>query len=427
MNAPVMGLALASLWNRRTTAVLTMLAIALSVTLMLGVEKLRRDARGAFANTISGTDLIVGARSGALQLMLYSVFRIGNATNNVSWDSYKAVTSNPRVKWAVPMSLGDSHRGFRVLGTSTAYFEHYRYARRHELTFATGQSFADVREVVLGAAVAAELGYELGQQVVLAHGAGEVNLEVHDQYPMRVVGILNPTGTPVDRTLHVSLESITLIHIDSTALATPKVSARERFSRMVKPPPEQRDLTPVSITAFLLGTRSKLDIFALQRDINRFDREPLLAVIPGVALQELWDLLGFAETLLRLVSIAVVFTGLLGMTTLILATLEARRREMAVLRAVGARPSHLFSLFMLEALLLCTGGIVLGMVCLQIGLMLGQPLIAREFGLHLTLSGPTLTDLGIVAGIAGAACVAGAIPAWRAYKTALADGLSVRI
>jgi putative ABC transport system permease protein len=427
MSAPVLNLALASLWNRRSTAMLTMLAIALSVTLMLAVEKLRRDARGAFANTISGTDLIVGARSGALQLMLYSVFRIGNATNNMSWDSYKEVANSPRVKWAVPMSLGDSHRGFRVLGTSTAYFQHYRYARRHELTFASGKSFADVREVVLGAAVAAELGYSLGQEVVLAHGAGEINLQAHDQYPMRVVGILNPTGTPVDRTLHVNLESITLIHLDSAVSTATQGSARQRFSQLIQRAPERRDLTPVSITAFLLGTRSKLDIFALQRDINRFEREPLLAVIPGVALQELWDLLGFAETLLRLVSIAVVFTGLLGMTTLILATLEARRREMAVLRAVGARPIHLFGLFMFEALLLCAGGIVLGMACLQVGLVLGQPLIAREFGLHMTLSGPTLADFGIVAGIAGAACVAGAIPAWRAYRTALADGLSVRV
>jgi putative ABC transport system permease protein len=427
MTGTIAQLAAASLWNRRATALLTVIAIALSVTLMLGVEKVRRDARGAFANTISGTDLVVGARSGALQLMLYSVFRIGDATNNVSWESYQAFSNDRHVKWTVPLSLGDSHRGYRVLGTTQAYFEHYRYAQRYPLEFAEGTLFGATQEVVLGAAVAAELGYSLSQEIFISHGSGAIDLQQHDEFPMRIVGILRPTGTPVDRTVHISLESMTLIHIDSPSEAQSKPSARDRFRQLVKRPPQQRDLTPQAITAFLLGTRSKLGIFRLQRDINRYREEPLLAVIPGVALQQLWDLLGLAETLLRMVSILVVLTGLLGLVALILATLDARRREMAVLRAVGARPIHIFALFMCEALLLASVSIVLGMALLYASIALGQPIAAREFGMHLPLTLPTLMDLSIVGAIALAACLAGAIPAWRAYRTALADGLSVRI
>ena len=136
-------------------------SIAISVALLLGVEKIRTEARSSFASTISGTDLIVGARSGDINLLLYSVFRIGNATNNISWESYQDITSRPEVAWAIPISLGDSHRGFRVMGTNGDYFEHYRFARTRALTLAEGKPFAEVFDTVLGADVAAQLGYQL--------------------------------------------------------------------------------------------------------------------------------------------------------------------------------------------------------------------------------------------------------------------------
>ena len=107
----IIKLSVRSLMNRRLTVILTVFSIAVSVSLILGVEKVRRDAKLSFANTISGTDLIVGARSGSVQLLLYSVFRIGNATNNISWNSYRAVASRKDVRWTIPISLGDSPEG----------------------------------------------------------------------------------------------------------------------------------------------------------------------------------------------------------------------------------------------------------------------------------------------------------------------------
>ena len=155
-------LAWQSLANRWLTGLLTTLAIALSVMLLLGVEKVRTGARQSFADTISGTDLIVGARSGSLNLLLYSVFRIGNATNNVTWKSYKDFAALPEVEWIVPLSLGDSHRGFRVLGTTTDYFKRYQYRRGQPLTFASGGPFADLFDAVVGSEVASSLGYKAG-------------------------------------------------------------------------------------------------------------------------------------------------------------------------------------------------------------------------------------------------------------------------
>ena len=144
----LLRLALASLANRRATALLTVLVIALSVGLLLAVERVRTETRSSFASTISGTDLIVGARSGAVNLLLYSVFRIGNATNNIRWDSYQQIAALPRVKWAIPLSLGDSHRGYRVLGTTPDYFTHYRYGQGRALQLTAGRPFADLFEVV---------------------------------------------------------------------------------------------------------------------------------------------------------------------------------------------------------------------------------------------------------------------------------------
>ena len=417
----IVRLALLSVLNRRVTAGLTLLAVALSIAMLLGVEKVRREARGAFADTISGTDLIVGARSGAVQLLLYTVFRIGNATSNISWESYRQVTDLPRVRWTVPIMLGDSHRGFRVMGTTHGYFEHYRYARRESLAFASGGPFEDVFDAVLGAEVAERLGYALGDSLIVSHGTGEVSFVEHDDKPFRVAGVLERTGTPVDRTVHVSVEGFTAMHVDWRA-GTPvpglKITADEARAM---------DLTPETVTAFLIGLDSKIAVFGVQRRINEYRGEPLLAIIPGVALQELWDLMSVAENVLRVVSLMVVATGLLGMLTVILASLEARRREMAVLRSVGARPLHVFALFMSEAGVLALLGAAAGVALLYLALMAGQPIVAREFGLHLPIGMLAPADWRILAAVVAAGFAVGGVPALRAYRLSLADGLSMRI
>ena len=420
MTATLLRLACASLWNRRLAAGLTVLAIALSVAALLGTEKLRRDAREAFAGTLSGTDLLVGARTGQVQLLLYAVFRIGDATSNVSWQSYRDVAGWPEVAWTVPLSLGDSYRGYRVLGTTAAYFEHYRHGRDRRLRFAAGGPFADVYDAVLGAEVARRLRHAVGDELVIAHGTGRIGLVEHEDKPFRVAGVLAPTGTPVDRTVHVGLDGIEAMHLDWRAgipVKSLRVSAEDA---------REMDLTPRSITAFLLGVDSKLALFQLQRRINRYAEEPLLAVIPGVALQELWNLVGVAEQALLAVSSLVVVTGLLGMLTLILVTLEGRRRELAVLRAVGARASHLFGLLVLEAGALAAAGAVAAVALLAGSTAVVRPLVAREFGVELPLFSPAPADLALLAAVLSAGLLAGCLPAWRAYRLSLADGLSPR-
>ena len=276
----ILRLAFQSLRNRWLTALLTILAIATSVMLLLGVEKVRLGARQSFADTISGTDLIAGARSGGLNLLLYSVFRIGNATNNVTWKTYQDIASRPEVDWIIPISLGDSHHGFRVLGTDTDYFVHYRYRRGQALSFTAGKPFADLFDAVIGADVASTLHYQAGDPIIVAHGIGNVGFVEHDDKPFRVSGILAKTGTPVDRTVHVSLEAIEAIHVDwQNGARVPGQSVSAADVR-------QLDLSPKAITAALIGLKSRLSAFKLQRAINEYPDEPMSAILPGAALQE---------------------------------------------------------------------------------------------------------------------------------------------
>lgn len=409
-----------SLVNRRITALLTVLAVATSVALLLGVEKVRTGARESFADTITDTDLIVGARAGDVQLLLYSVFRIGNATANMTWESYQDIATRPEVAWMVPISLGDSHKGFRVLGTDNGYFEHYRYRRGQQLEFATGGPFKDLFDTVIGSDVAEKLGYKLGDPLVVTHGIGDFSFADHADKPFTVTGILARTGTPVDRTVHISLQALEAIHVDWRGGV--RVPGREASAQNVR----QLDLTPKAVTAALIGLHSRLDSFKLQRFINEYPEEALAAVLPGVALQQLWGLVGVAETALAGISAMVVGTALLGMATMVLATLNERRREMAILRSVGATPGHVLFLLLAEAALLVGAGAALGVVLTYGALAVLQPLIDRWYGLYLSIGLPDLRDLAALAAILVGGVVAGLLPAWRAYRYSLADGMTVR-
>jgi len=417
MRAPLLTLAWKSLVNRSLSVGLTVLAIVLSVSLYLGVEKIRSGVRDSFNSTISDTDLIAGARGGALNLLLYSVFRLGDPTANMGWDSYQLIASAPNVEWTVPISLGDSHRGYRVVGTTTDYFQHYKYGRSRSLELASGRVFQDIHEVVLGAEVARQLSYRIGDSIVLSHGVGDVSFAEHSGHDFAVVGILSPTGTPVDRSVHVSLESIEAIHVGWNTGVAPRAGPAAQAADA---------LTPDSITAVFVGVTSPIQVLGLQRQINTYSGEALSAVMPGVALSQLWDVIGAAETAFTAISFLVIIVGLSGILTALSSGLNERRREMAVLRATGARPRDIFALLVLEAASIAAAGAIIGILVTQIGFALVSGFIRTRYGLDLG-GGLGLPEILVLVSVTLAGAVLGAWPAWRAQRNALADGLSIRL
>ena len=542
----VLGLAFKSLLNRRLTAILTLLSVAMSVALLVGVERIRTEAKASFANTISGADLIVGARGGPLNLVLYSIFRMGDATNNISWESYQTIARRPEVAWTIPLSLGDAHRGFRVLGTDANYFQHYRFGAGRPLEFAHGAMFDDATGAVLGAEVATTLGYRIGQEIVVSHGIGDVSFEHHDDAPLRVVGVLAHTGTPVDRTVHVSLAAITRMHDegghdesahdehgehghsdsehdeaghhepdhhdsghneaahDESEHGEPEherghdESAHDESghhepghdepdhhepghsesghdehghhepgrdepdhhershedshhdepghhepehdeSDHHDPAQEEHDHNapghddahahdhaPDAITACIVGLRTRPMLLGFQRFVNEYPDEPLLAAVPGVVLQQLWELVAVAELALFAVSAFVVLAGLVGMLTMLLASVAERRREMAVLRAVGAGRGLVFSLLVTEAAVLAGSAAIVGVAVVHAATRLARDALLERFSLALTAQWPTVFELAVIVAVALTGALAAALPAWRLYRFSLADGLSVR-
>lgn len=422
MKGVLWSIALRSAWFRSGTLALVVLSIALSSFLLLALERVRTDIRASFSQAVSGTDLVVGARSSPVQLMLYAVFRIGGASHGISMDSVRAVAAHRAVAWVVPLALGDSHRGRPVLGTTTEYFERFLYGDRQPLAFAAGRPFAGtldgLYEAVIGAEVADALGYTLGQRITLSHGMGEAVSAEHADKPFTVVGVLARTGTPVDRTVHVSLQAIEAIHLD-WAGGAPLPGLRIA--------PEQArkfDLEPRQVTAALVGLKSRAAVFMVQRFVGDHEGEALMAVLPGVALDEMWEVIGVGERALLGISAMVALVSLVGLVAVVLAGLGARRRELAVLRAVGASPRHVLWLLALEGFLVSAAGVVLGALG-TVALVAGAgPWVQQQFGIALQGSAPGATQWALAGALLAAGMLASLLPALRAYRLSLADGLS---
>ena len=448
----LLRLAWLSLMNRRTTVLLTILSIACSVMLLLGVERVRQESRESFLSTVSGTDLVVGARSGGPQLLLQAVFNVGFPTQNLSRASYAMVGEDRRVEWIIPLSMGDMHRGFRVVGTTTAFRDHYRFARDQGLQLTQGGWFTDEHTAVLGAEVARELGYAVGQSIVVSHGAGEISFVHHDEHPFAVSGVLAPTGTPVDRVVLVSLAGVDAMHADfvgaaehdhdvTDPLAAAMAAAIARDTHHDHDHGHDHDhvhdehcnhgldglVGTGSLSALLVGLNDRAAALGVQRMINTYEAEALTAVLPGVALQELWSVLGVVERVLLFLGGFVVVVGLLGMLSNLLGTLDQRRREMAILRSVGARPRHLLLLLVGESFWVSAMGALLGLGLLSVAMLVGTPLLEARYGLHFALAWPTANEWVLLVVIVTAGTLIGLIPGWRASRLSLVDGLTPRI
>ncbi|MGA0806018.1 MAG: ABC transporter permease [Pseudohongiellaceae bacterium] len=406
----LLELAWRSLLNRKVSVSLALLSITFSVAVVIGVEHIRSQTRENFNRTISGVDLVVGARTSQLNLLLYAIFRIGNATNNVSEASYERIKSDPRVAWSIPLVLGDSHQGYRVLGTNPDFFVHMRVGQALALTLREGSIFSDDNTVVLGSEVARRLGYQIGSELAIAHGLISTSFSLHQGASFVVAGILQPTGTPIDQTIHVSLNALARLH-DSPHLARGQQTH------------EEHDDMPESITAFLLGLHDRSAVFALQRDINEYGTEALTAIIPGVALAELWQSIAGIEQVLALVSAVVMLAALLGLATMLLASMHERRREIALYRALGAHASTILLLVELEALLLSITGVLAGFLIVFLTLRAGQEALLDNYGLMIDTLPLNHATARFVVAILLAALVIGLLPAIAAYRASLASGL----
>jgi putative ABC transport system permease protein len=406
-----MKILLAVAWNsllsRKKTVVLTLLSLCVSTMVLLSVEHIRLQAKESFNRTISSVDLIVGAPSGQLNMLLYSIFRMGSPTNNIKYESFLMLQQHEVVQWAIPISLGDSHRGFRVMGTNDAYFTYYKYGNKQNLRFKEGHKFDGIFEAVIGADVAKTLGYRVNDKIIIAHGIGSTSFTHHEQAPFVVSGILLPTGSPVDKTVHISLEAIEAVHLPPSTIQT------------VLNNPKNAALRPESITSVMLGLTNKFAIFRMQRELNNYSDDRLMAILPGVAMAELWSLMSTVENLLRAIAALVLISSLFGLATMLLASMNERQGEIAVLRVLGAGPFTLLLLILFESLILICISIAMAISGLKVMLVILDGWLVSEFGLFLShnlLSSEIFNLIGLVI---LATMLVSLYPGIEAYKKAL--------
>jgi putative ABC transport system permease protein len=408
------NLAIKSLISRKVSVILTIVSLTLSISLYLSIDTLRTGAKKSFFGNVKTGDLILGSRSGEIQLLLYSLFQIGNPTNNISWDSYKEISKNPDIEWMVPISLGDSHKQFRVMGTSKAYFERYEYRNAKKLAFQNGSVFTDLFDVVIGSDVAKKLNYNLNDNIVIAHGISSKSL--HDEFPFKVKGILKKTGTSVDRLVLVSLEALEVIHKDWKAgikIPNAKKSNNNNYN----------DLEPKEITAAIIKIKSPIKIFQIQRQINKYEFEPLQAIIPGISLSKLWQIVSVTENIMLLISVMVIISSFIGMTAILYSTLNGRRKEMALLRIVGASPYTIFTLMITEALIIAISSIFISICLIQVLALIFFPILDQNFGLYLESKFLSVKDLLFLLSVLFLSVIVSIFPSLKASKDSINEGI----
>ncbi|MCX6117154.1 MAG: ABC transporter permease [Proteobacteria bacterium] len=455
-------LASKSLLHRKFVTLMTALSISLSVALLLGVERLRTSGKDSFGGAISQVDLIVGSRTGSVSLLLFSVFRIGSPSQNLDLSTADKFSKHEAVNWVEPFSLGDGFQSFPVVGVRSTFFQHFKIQSGKDLIFSQGTIEQPTKFAVIGSNVAETLKLKLGDPIVLAHGHSEDGdgFEKHEAHPLAVSAILDSTGTPVDRAVWVSLDSIEQMHSDieiTTDRASlsqtekDKISNDDTHEKENPHEPEDSDnedeahehehehkhehnadsadeLTETSqpVSGFFVGLKERATALHLMREINEYKDEPLTAIMPAVVMHELWRTLAVGENAMSLVAAMVAVVGIIGMWVSLHILASTRSREIAILRAIGANPRSIFALLTGEALLICVIGIFGGIAMLQIGLQVISPLIVRKYGLTLQLTLPTTYEYLYLLGLIFFSIVAGMLPAIIAIRGALKSGLTTK-
>ncbi len=384
-------------WARPLDAALNVLLLALGVGTICLVLLFSSQVEKRLLRDAEGIDLVVGAKGSPMQLILAGVYHLDAPTGNIPLAEAEKLGANRMVKQAIPLALGDSYRGFRVVGAPHAYAEHYGGR------LAAGRLWQAPMQAVLGAEVAHATGLAVGAKFVGAHGVGEATGDAHDEHPFEVVGVFAPSGTVLDRVILTSIESVWVMHEGHEAAKPAAEPARE-------------------VTVVLLRYATPLAAATLPRFIN--DRTGMQAASPALETARLLRIVGVGVEVLRVFGFALVAVAALGVFVALYNAMRERRYDLAVMRALGASPGKLFAVVLLESVMLAGIGAVLG---LALGHAAAEGVGAWMAANHQPpITGAVLLaqEGWLLALAAGAGVLAAALPSWSAYRTEVATVLA---
>ncbi|MFP4502649.1 MAG: ABC transporter permease [Candidatus Hydrogenedentota bacterium] len=431
------------LWNRKLTTILTIVSVALGVALITAVLTLRDETRRRFEEEGQTFDMVVGAKGSALQLVLCAVYFMDRPPGNISTDIYHQIAEDPMVRAAFPIAIGDSFQGFPIVGTTPEYLAHERLNVRDDtfsrvLAFAEGEPFDEPMEIVIGAHVARATGVEVGDQVVGTHGFIElsestreaVGFHSHEHQPYTVVGILEPSNSPNDRALFTNIQSVWDVHADPSKFPEWHGTEEEEAHQDAHDhghAGHAHDTHTHSagdeVTAVLVQLDSPADRFVFKDMVNR--KYNAAADIPIQVIEKLYDqLLSTAKLVLLAVGYLVVVVSALSILIGLYLSIMQRRRDMAIMRALGASAYEIFGAVLIEAFWVTLLGIGLGWIlggAVTFGL---SAYLAAKFGMTLNAFIIGRETVNAFAVILGVGILAGLLPAWQAYRSDVARDLA---
>mgnify|MGYP006421850655 FL=1 len=415
----MLSLLLKSMRSRLIPTSLVTISLMASMVLLLSIERIQQGAEEGFNQSISGVDAIIGPRSSSIELVLYTVFHLGRPTNNITTKTVNDVKLRGDISWLVPIALGDSHKGFRVVATEPNYFEHIKYANGQPLVFSKGVAFAELSEAVLGSDVAEKLSYRVGSKIQITHGSVESIGSKHDDFSFVVTGILNKTGTPIDQAIFLDLKGYELLHLGWKS--GKKIFNLDDINLSSLP---EDALIPKTVTAAFIGLKSKLTLFNFSKNIREYPKEAISAVIPGIALSELWSIVGLVDKGFQLLSWIIIAISLIAMVTLIIASLDNRKQEMTIYRANGASPKFLAMMVLCESLVIGLTAIVGAIILVTIVTYFATVQLNLALGISPSFKWISMGEIIVFSFILLAGALSSLIPAVMVFRKNLHQTLS---
>ena len=416
-----------SLRARPLSTWITIGMVATSVALLLVLLGMRTAARGAFDRGSGNVHLLVSADPSPLVAVLNGIFYANAPSKPIAWAKFQQIRNGFPYQWAIPTQQGDSYRGFPTMATSTDFFSKFEPAAGEPWRLADGRFFERPFEIVLGAAAAKGSGLRMGQQVFLNHGSGasreggepdEHAGHVHTEFPFKVVGILEPTGSAHDRALFVDLESSWILHAHDR---------RERAG--IEGKTTAADLTDDDrkVTGILLRlpTRAGSDASAaMQQQFDTLRRDTAIVVAqPAQQIEKLFEIVSNVDGIFIGMAVVVLFSSAISTMLALYNSMAARTRQIAVLRVLGASRGRVFGLVLTESLMITMAGAVAGVALALFGGIAASAWLKASIGLVIDPSLDPRSTIIVLGGAVALGALAGILPAWRAYQVPVADNL----
>ena len=400
----------ANLKDKPLSSFLSGLLMTLGITIISLLLLLNKQLDEQFSRNVKGIDMVLGAKGSPLQLILSSIYQIDSPTGNIPLEDAERLTRNPMIKTAIPLSMGDSYKTFRIVGTNQKYVDHF------EATVGQGALFRKDLEVTIGARVAETTGLKLGDTFSGSHGL-DGNGEEHGETKYKVVGIFNPSSSVIDQLILTPLSSVWAIHEHHEE----HEGEEHEGEAHAEEDPDHEAEAPREITSMLVKFRNPMGMM-VARGIN--DNSKLLAALPAIEINRLFDLLGIGVDTLRGLAVAIMLIAGISVFVSLYNSLKERKYEMALMLSMGAGRTQLFGMLLLEGLTLSLIGFILGLVLSRIGLLLFSMRAERNF--HYSLNNLSILPeewlVLVVAVLIG--IVAAALPALGVYRMNISQTLA---